>query len=42
MGDNPGISMDAVSVTDSSGNLAEISALLKKVDYDPYNEDEVC
>lgn len=33
--------MEAVSITDSTQNVADIAALLKKIDYDPYNEDEV-
>lgn len=35
-------SMEAISVVDSVQNPAELNALLKKIDYDPYNEDEVC
>lgn len=34
-------SMEAVSVTDLSQHSTDIEALLKKIDYDPYNEDEV-
>ena len=33
--------MEAVSVSDPSQQSEETEALLKKVDYDPYNEDEV-
>jgi len=33
-------SMEVISVTDSVPNQAELNALLKKINYDPYNEDE--
>ncbi|KAK3580662.1 hypothetical protein CHS0354_017937, partial [Potamilus streckersoni] len=34
------ISMEAVSLSDTSHYSSEVEALLRKVDYDPYNEDE--
>jgi hypothetical protein len=34
-------SMEAISVTDPSQQSKDMEALLKKIDYDPYNEDEV-
>ena len=34
-------SMDAVSTTDISHVTGDMADLLKKVDYDPYQEDEV-
>lgn len=34
-------SMEAVSVTDTIHQSTDMDALLKKIDYDPYNEDEV-
>ena len=35
------ITMEAVSVNSSSQKTEELESFLKKVDYDPYNEDEV-
>lgn len=34
-------SMEAVSVTDVTQQSKDMEDLLKKIDYDPYNEDEV-
>lgn len=34
-------SMEAISVADQSQIAEDISKLMKKIDYDPYNDDEV-